>query len=101
MLTFLLTCLFFSIVAVHGLDGHRDRTWTADNGVHWLRDLLSISIPHARILCWGYDANTHHGSRVNSQYLHEHAYKLVSDLYLNRKQSQVRIILFISTQQPG
>ncbi len=46
-------CLFVSIVAVHGLDGHRDKTWTADNDVHWLRDLLPNTIPHARILCWG------------------------------------------------
>lgn len=30
-----------SIVAVHGLDGHRESTWTAENGVLWLKALLS------------------------------------------------------------
>jgi hypothetical protein len=48
-----------SIVAVHGLNGHRDKTWTAANDVYWLRDLLSSNIPNARIFCWRYDANTH------------------------------------------
>lgn len=57
-----------SIVAVHGLNGHRDKTWTASNGVHWHRDLLPNDIPNARIFCWGYDANTH-GDRVSCQYL--------------------------------
>ncbi|KAH6627252.1 hypothetical protein B0J18DRAFT_366270 [Chaetomium sp. MPI-SDFR-AT-0129] len=73
------------IVALHGLNGHREKTWTAKNGVHWLRDLLPEDLPQARILCWGYDANTHASDRVNSQYLHNHARTLVSDLYRKRK----------------
>ncbi|CAN9331109.1 unnamed protein product [Alternaria alternata] len=55
------------IVAVHGLNGHCEKTWTAGNGVdsvNWLRDLLPHDLPNARILSWGYDANTHSGSRA-------------------------------------
>ncbi|KAH8723188.1 hypothetical protein GQ44DRAFT_741145 [Phaeosphaeriaceae sp. PMI808] len=74
------------IVAVHGLNGHRDETWTAANGTHWLRDLLPKDIPNARIFCWGYDANTH-GKRVSHQFLHDHAEQLVSDLCLRRKRT--------------
>jgi len=74
----------YSIVAVHGLNGHREKTWTADNGVHWLRDLLPEDLPNARVLCWGYDANTHSNSRVSCQYLYDHAKSLVSDLCLER-----------------
>ncbi|KAL6362010.1 hypothetical protein LRP88_05493 [Fusarium phalaenopsidis] len=48
---------------MHGLNGHREKTWTAENGVHWLRDLLPEDLPQARILCWGYDANTHAADR--------------------------------------
>ncbi|KAK7937620.1 uncharacterized protein PG986_014488 [Apiospora aurea] len=51
-----------SIVAVYGLNGHREKTWTARNGVHWLHDLLPTDTPHARIMSWGYDANTHSSS---------------------------------------
>ncbi|KAF2180661.1 hypothetical protein K469DRAFT_639718 [Zopfia rhizophila CBS 207.26] len=65
------------IVAVHGLNGHRDKTWTAANSKHWLRDLLSNDIPNARIFCWGYDANTH-SDRVSYQYLHNLIRSLVS-----------------------
>ncbi|OCK72795.1 hypothetical protein K432DRAFT_314863, partial [Lepidopterella palustris CBS 459.81] len=72
------------IVAVHGLNGHRDKTWTAANGVHWLRDLLPADIPNARVFCWGYNANTH-GDRVSCQYLYDHAGQLVSDLSLERR----------------
>jgi hypothetical protein len=79
-----------SIVAVHGLNGHRNKTWTAANGVHWLRHLLPTDVPNARIFCWGYDANTH-GDRVSCQYLYDHARQLVSDLCLKRRLTNVRL----------
>jgi hypothetical protein len=50
------------IVALHGLNGHREKTWqaTATNskGQHlmWLRDFLPQQIPHARIMSFGYDS---------------------------------------------
>ncbi|KAF2178451.1 hypothetical protein K469DRAFT_718263 [Zopfia rhizophila CBS 207.26] len=78
------------IVAVHGLNGHRDKTWTASNGVNWLRDLLPQDLPNARIMTWGYDANTHSGSRVSCQYLYDHARSLVADLCLKRQLTKVR-----------
>ncbi|KAM3533696.1 hypothetical protein MY4038_003011 [Beauveria bassiana] len=67
------------IVALHGLNGHREKTWTASNGVHWLRDLLPEDLPQARILCWGYDANTHASGRVSQEYLYGHAALIHSD----------------------
>jgi hypothetical protein len=60
---------------VHGLNGHCEKTWTADNGVNWLRDLLPHDLPNARIFSWGYDANTHSSSRVSCQYLFDQATK--------------------------
>jgi hypothetical protein len=74
---------------VHGLNGHREKTWTAGNGVNWLRDLLPHDLPNARVLSWGYDANTHSSSRVSCQYLFDHARTLVSDLCLEREVTQV------------
>ncbi|KAF2434895.1 hypothetical protein EJ08DRAFT_581701, partial [Tothia fuscella] len=78
------------IIAVHGLNGHRDNTWTAANDIHWLRDLLLTDIPNARIICWGYDANTY-GDRVSCQYLYDHAGQLVSDLCLERRLTKALI----------
>ena len=79
-----------SIVAVHGLNGHREKTWTAHEEVNWLRDFLPLDIPKARILTWGYDANTHSTSRISAQYIYDHARTLVSDLSLKRSLTEVQ-----------
>ncbi|KAF4772744.1 putative phosphorylase superfamily protein [Colletotrichum scovillei] len=77
------------IVAVHGLNGHREHTWTASGGKHWLRDFLPTDLPNARVLCWGYDANTHSNSGVSIQYLYDHARELVADLARKRGLTKV------------
>ncbi|KAG7124149.1 Protein SERAC1 like protein [Verticillium longisporum] len=91
------------IVALHGLNGHREKTWTAENGVHWLRDLLPKDLPQARILCYGYDANTHSTRRVSWNNIYDHATNLVSDLYRKRKitNSINRPIIFIAHSLGG
>lgn len=45
-----------SIVAVHGIGAHPDKTWIT-NGVNWLQDeaMLPREIPNARILRFGYE----------------------------------------------
>ncbi|KPA35367.1 hypothetical protein FLAG1_11934 [Fusarium langsethiae] len=73
------------IVAIHGLNGHREKTWTAENETNWLRHLLPDDAPRARILSWGYDANTHAASGTSSLLLYDHARALVSDLCRKRK----------------
>jgi hypothetical protein len=71
----------------------------APNGVHWLRDLLTSDIPNARILSWGYDANTYSNSRVSCQYLYNLARSLVSDLCLERRLTNVGYMLEIMPGQ--
>lgn len=50
------------IVALHGLNGHWEKTWQSDKqnskggGPMWLRDFLPQQIPHARIMSFGYDS---------------------------------------------
>ena len=48
------------IVAVHGLNGHYEKTWTATlrNGsqVNWLRDLLPQQVRNTRIMSFSYDS---------------------------------------------
>jgi hypothetical protein len=51
------------IIAVHGLGGHYDETWTwnperstNERPCNWLRDLLPNDIPSARIMSFGYDS---------------------------------------------
>jgi hypothetical protein len=59
--------------------------------VNWLRDanMLSTIIPNARIMSWGYDANTHSTKELSAMYLYDHAQNLVSDLSLYRRSDKV------------
>ena len=47
------------IVAIHGLNGHFEKTWTTEGTdgarVNWLRDLLPKKLPNTRILAFSYN----------------------------------------------
>ncbi|CCA70787.1 hypothetical protein PIIN_04722 [Serendipita indica DSM 11827] len=73
------------IVAIHGLQGHRDKTWMSDNGVCWLRDLLPSDFPNARILSYGYDADTYSRECVSTQTIGRHAEGFINALSRRRK----------------
>jgi hypothetical protein len=94
-----------SIVAIHGslgLDGKRERSWTAQNGVNWLQDLLPTDIPQARIFVWGYEAKIHSTSAIKNQTLYDHARNLVSDLCQERRVTEVlRPHVCIDTKAKG
>lgn len=90
-----------SIVAVHGLNGHRESTWTDDNNVLWLRDLLPSKLLNARVWTWGYDSRTHtksHHDHLTIKKLYDHARELVHDLDGERRDdsSYQRPIIFIA-----
>ena len=82
-----------SIVFVHGLNGHRERTWNASNGVIWSKDLLPYDLPQSRIYSWGYDARVASFSQISKQYLLDDAESLVSQLEMKRDQTKVAYML--------
>ena len=49
--------LYTSVIAVHGIGAHPDRTWTVGD-VNWLKDhrMLPRVIPNSRILRFGYES---------------------------------------------
>jgi hypothetical protein len=50
------------IIAIHGLNGHRDLTWTdRSTGINWLSDesCLRKDLPRARIMTFGYNSKTY------------------------------------------
>lgn len=51
--------------------------------------MLPAVIPNARIMSWGYDANTHSTKQLSAMYLYDHAQKLVSNLSLHRRMDKV------------
>ena len=80
------------IVLVHGLNGDPKLTWTSkSNGVFWPKDLLPpyIDESNARLLVWGYDADivsfAAKDTGVTKDKIHNHAERLVADLYANRR----------------
>ncbi|KAF8510299.1 hypothetical protein BU17DRAFT_98255 [Hysterangium stoloniferum] len=91
------------IVAIHGLDGHREASWTADNGKLWLRDLLPRDVPSARILTYGYDAYTESTATSSTQTLDDHAENFLARLAALRATSDTtkRPIIFIAHSLGG
>ncbi|KAF4626531.1 hypothetical protein G7Y89_g11628 [Cudoniella acicularis] len=75
------------IVAVHGLNptnnsSHAEATWTAKEKL-WLKDFLPITIPNARILLFGYNANV--AFETSTAGVVEHAINLLNRLNMKRK----------------
>ena len=75
-----------SIVAVHGLDGHRESTWTAENGVLWL---LPKDIPKARVYTYGYDSRTPSRDEMSRETFNGHASNLLGALTLECRTTKV------------
>lgn len=77
------------IVALHGLNGHRDLTWTDRvTGLNWLSDksCLPKDVPSARILTFGYTSKTYF-SRSKSD-VQDFASELLTAIN-TRRQSQI------------
>lgn len=75
----------FSVVFVHGLRGHRSRTWTKGS-VQWIKDYLPVDIPDIRVLSFGYDANILNLFQPSStNNVHYHAKALLDGLLLHRQ----------------
>ena len=78
-----------SIVAIHGLEGDREDSWTAD-GKLWLKDFLPESVSRARIMTWGWDGYTSGIKYLTHQALFEHSRQLLANLSTHRMLDDVR-----------
>ena len=64
---------------VHGLNGNRENTWTADRqSAPWPQTLLPSELEDARILVYGYDAHVVRKGVAASTRLVDHAANLLS-----------------------
>jgi len=90
-------------VAVHGMDGNREESWTTDNGTCWLRDLLPKYVPRARILSYGYDAYTRDRDTLSAMFLNDVAQGLINELVRFRTSQDIteRPIVFIAHSLGG
>ncbi|KAL6409280.1 hypothetical protein AUP68_05652 [Ilyonectria robusta] len=87
------------IVFVHGLSGHRERTWTASGESDpWPKTLLPSKLPNARILTFGYNAYVTSWQGIVSQdRLGSHAGNLLNSLASYREDDKTndRPIIFV------
>ncbi|OJJ36927.1 hypothetical protein ASPWEDRAFT_181876 [Aspergillus wentii DTO 134E9] len=92
------------IVAVHGLGGHRDKSWTTVGGVNWLRDFLPSDLPNARVYAWGHNASNHEKSdQPGGPSMQSISERLILDLWEERELSDAhhRPIIFIAHSLGG
>ncbi|KAL8874707.1 MAG: hypothetical protein Q9198_006844 [Flavoplaca austrocitrina] len=93
------------IVAVHGLGGDWDGTWTGEANKNWLRDFLPQQLQHeriaARIFSFGYDSRTAFAKAVMD-------IEDVADMLLNRiegirdtDEEQSRPLIFVAHSLGG
>ncbi|MCJ1398700.1 hypothetical protein MMC11_001901 [Xylographa trunciseda] len=96
------------VVFVHGLNGDPHNTWTSTpKNVFWPADLLPqfVEDQKARLLVYGYDADVASlaGSGVTKDKIHNHAERLVADLFANRRirKATERPIIFVAHSLGG
>jgi hypothetical protein len=91
----------FSIIAVHGLGGDWEKTWTDDNGALWLRDFLPSQLPPARIMSYGYNSRTAFSKAVTD--IDDEAAMLLDRIDGERQSNdqKARPIIFVSHSLGG
>jgi pimeloyl-ACP methyl ester carboxylesterase len=92
------------IVAVHGLGGDYERSWTSSGRtlkVLWLRDLLPFDLPNSRVFSFGYDGPYFKKTVLSS--FSEHAQTLLQYLSQQRafKAFRSRPIIFVAHSMGG
>lgn len=95
------------MVLVHGFDAVDDRqrgcikTWTAEDGTVWPRDLLPARMPEARVLCYEYNGSIK--GTTSTAGTRDHAISLLQQLeyYRERKADGSKPIIFVGHSLGG
>ncbi|KAF8513848.1 hypothetical protein BU17DRAFT_95025 [Hysterangium stoloniferum] len=87
------------IVFIHGLDGHRVKSYThTRSGEKWLRDFLPSDLRQARILSFGYNGYTEHRNQFSEGTLSDHGRGL---LKISHRQELDQPIIFVAHNVGG
>lgn len=80
--------LVFSIVILHGLNGHPQSTWTHDSKFFWPWELKN-KVKNARVMVFGYNADVTSSFADNLIRIRDIGRMLVSDLVVERQEDEV------------
>ncbi|KAI0418201.1 hypothetical protein F5X98DRAFT_373996 [Xylaria grammica] len=96
------------IVGIHGLGGHREKSWTArepetGSTVLWLKDFLPEKLPHARIMTYGYSSEVLSVKQLTQRTLYSQSKTLLEALKRSRRDTDAtnRPIIFIAHSLGG
>ncbi|KAI9766019.1 MAG: hypothetical protein M1840_007026, partial [Geoglossum simile] len=93
------------IIFVHGLTGHREKTWRVDNATDpWPQTLLPAEVPNARVLTFGYHAYVADWRGVVSQNrIGNHSMNLLTAVATYREDDETnnRPIIFVAHSLGG
>ncbi|CCA73096.1 hypothetical protein PIIN_07050, partial [Serendipita indica DSM 11827] len=73
-------------------NGHREKLWMS-GGVLWLCHFLPLSLPRARVLTYGYDADTQSDTCVSTQTMYRYAEGLAHALSRARKDTSRALVI--------
>jgi hypothetical protein len=81
--------LFYSIIAMTGMDGHAYGSWVTknDRNTMWLRDFLGEDMPHCRTMIYGYQAKL---LKNNANTLLEYGREFFAEIKKIRTTEEVR-----------
>ncbi|KAH7010585.1 uncharacterized protein B0I36DRAFT_300281 [Microdochium trichocladiopsis] len=74
------------------------------HGVYWARDLVPATLPHSRVLTYGYDTNIRSrfgGSPVSQKSVGDHGWDLLCTLADNRRDAPSRPLVFVAHSLGG
>ena len=86
-------------MAIHGLGGDWERTWTDGSGKLWLRDFLPFQLPNAKIMSYGYNSEEVFSKAATD--IDGEAAMLLDRLDGERQEGRTRPIIFISHSLGG
>lgn len=87
-----------------GLDRYGPETPTEPHGVYWPRDLIPTTLPHSRVLTYGYDTNIRSrlgSSPVSKKSVGDHGWDLVCTLADHRRDAPLRPLVFVAHSLGG
>ena len=92
---------------MHGLNGHREKTWQHDRAQKpWPKEFLADDLGHARLMSYGFDARVvaewnEFLGKVSNNDIHQHAQNMLEKLALYRDEHSREVSTYLLIRPVG